>query len=134
MSAVRDMYEGLDFGNMTESEQRRHRNIQLNQHPDVLFRVYRRGHLHVLLFRPTDGLQWMRLFRDRHEHLFAQWTIRHRQIRDVISVSGQMEELEGFCDRFIQHLQGFQDNDDEIEELRARIRELELENRRLREQ
>ncbi|ROL52982.1 hypothetical protein DPX16_0106 [Anabarilius grahami] len=52
MSAVRDMYEGLDVGNMTESEQRRHRNIQLNQHPDVLFRVYRRGRLHVLLFRP----------------------------------------------------------------------------------
>ncbi|XDV28494.1 hypothetical protein PO909_031798 [Leuciscus waleckii] len=134
MAAVRDMYEGLNVGSMTEMEQKRHRDTQLNQHPDVLFRVYRRGRLHVLLFRPTNGCQWMQMFRDGHQNLFAQWSIRHvyQQVRDVINVSGSLEELQRFCDRFPDQLQEFHDSEEEIEDLRARIQDLELENRRLR--
>ncbi|KAI2647895.1 LARGE xylosyl- and glucuronyltransferase 2-B [Labeo rohita] len=144
MSAVRDMYEGLDVEDMSETAQKRHRETQLNQHPDVLFRIYTQGRLHVLLFRPTDDGWWINILRDEYRGISAQWTFKHaanQPIRHVMNLSGNRGELERFCNEFPHNLGTFNAHVQEpeilratIEELEARIRDLELENRRLRQQ
>lgn len=128
MAAVRDMYEGLDVEDMTEKEQKRHRETQLNEHPDVLFRIYRRDRLHVLLFRPTDDGWWINTLRDGYNGIFSQWTFKHavnQPIRHVMNLSGDRDELQRFCDEFPDNLETFKAHVQETEDLRTRIRNLE---------
>lgn len=158
MAAVRDMYEGVDVENMTPAEQKRHRETQLNQHPDVLFRINRKDRLHVLLFRPTGDSWWIDIIKENYGGIFAQWTFQHadnQPIRHAMNLSGNRDELQRFCDEFPDNLEAFRAHVQETEDLRAtiedlrekieddnaaiqdleeRIRELDLENRRLRQQ
>ncbi|KAF4101089.1 hypothetical protein G5714_017521 [Onychostoma macrolepis] len=127
MAAVRDMYEGLDVEDMTETEQKRHRETQLNEHPDVLFRIYRRDRLHVLLFRPSDDGWWIKKLRDGFNGIFSQWTFKHavnQPIRHVMNLSGDRDELQRFCDEFPVNLEEFNAHVQETEDLTARIRNL----------
>lgn len=158
MAAVRDMYEGLDVEDMTKTEQKRHRERQLHEHPDVLFRIYTRQHLHVLLFRPTDDGWWIKKLKDEYNGIFCQWTFKHavnEPIRHVMNLQGDRDELQRFCDEFPANLEAFNAHVQETEDLRAtirdlrvtieddsatiqdleeRIRDLELENRRRKQQ
>lgn len=131
MAVVRDMYEGLDVEDLTErekkTEQKIHRETQLNEHPDVLFRIYRRDRLHVLLFRPTDDGWWIKKLRDEYSGIFSQWTFQHavnQPIRHVMNLSGNRDELERFCDEFPHNLEACNAHVRETEDLTARIRNL----------
>ncbi len=158
MAAVRDMYEGLDVRDMTETEQKRHRETQLNEHPDVLFKIYCVGRLHILLFRPTDDGWWIKKLKDEYEGISAQWTFKHavnEPIRHAMNLSGDRDELQRFCHEFPANLEAFnahvqetedltariinltetvEDDRATIQDLEERIRDLELENRRQRQQ
>ncbi|XP_059420444.1 uncharacterized protein LOC132155750 [Carassius carassius] len=149
---VRDMYEPGD------ERTKAHRETQLNQHPDVLFRIYCEDGLHVLLFRPTDDGWWVNVIKDRYRGISAQWTFKHavnRPIRHAMNLSGDRDELQRFCDEFPgnleecrahvqetedlratieEHRTTIEDLRETIEDLEERIRDLDLENRRLRQQ
>ncbi|KAI2647898.1 V-type ATP synthase subunit D [Labeo rohita] len=117
MSAVRDMYEGLDVEDMSETAQKRHRETQLNQHPDVLFRIYTQDRLHVLLFRPTDDGWWINTLRDEYRGISAQWTFKHaanQPIRHVMNLSGNRGELERFCNEFPHNLGTFNAHEEQL--------------------
>ncbi|XP_026086248.1 uncharacterized protein LOC113061401 [Carassius auratus] len=136
MAAVRDMYEGVDVENMTPAEQKRHRETQLNQHPNILFRINRKDRLHVLLFRPTGDSWWINIIKENYGGIFAQWTFQHadnQPIRHAMNLSGNRDELQRFCDEFPDNLEAFrahvQENEDQrdqretIEDLRETIEE-----------
>lgn len=108
----------------------------LNLNPNVLFRIYKQNHLHVLLFRPTNGYWWITLLQNEYIGISSQWTFKHavnEPIRHSMNLSGKEDVLERFCQDFENNLQNANDADD-IEELHQRIQELQLENRRLQNQ
>ncbi|KAB5574642.1 hypothetical protein PHYPO_G00211360 [Pangasianodon hypophthalmus] len=147
MNRVRDMYEGVNPGDMTEAEKKAHIGRTLQNNPDVLFRIYQQDRLHMVMFRPSDPGEWMRLIQSRITNLSFQLT-RKRSANDIfkISMSGPQEHLDRFCqdfdqlyDEFMKKMQdggaAAQNNlEDEVEELKVRIRELELEIKKLRKQ
>nr|XP_001338885.3 uncharacterized protein LOC100001846 isoform X1 [Danio rerio] len=146
---VRDMYGEND------PRTKAHRDMQLNNNPNVLFRIYREGLLHILLFRPTANIFWRRLLQEEYQDITFQHTVEE-PIGHTMNLSGNREELERFCDNFRNNLQrannaenemvgnnledanlenaNNNNHDNEIEELQQRIRELELENTQLRQQ
>jgi len=145
IAVVRDMDEGLviEEGQDEEKARKQHRERQLNENPDILFRVYKEDEEipHVLLFRPTNDSWWIERLKYRYSGIFAQWTYKHADnepIRHVMNLSGDRIQLQRFCDEFPNNrLKSLGDNDEEaedlrgtIEDLRARIQDLELKNRR----
>lgn len=144
------MYEGLDIQQMTERQKELHRIDQVNQNPDVLFRIYSQGRLHILSFDATEKSWWMGLILTEYNRISAQWNIRHvnQPFRTMINLTGKAQDLEMFCDSFPNHLERCQeevneiqhrngrihDLEAEIQDLQGRIQDLELENRRRRQQ
>ncbi|KAF4071866.1 hypothetical protein AMELA_G00267810 [Ameiurus melas] len=136
---VRDMYEGVDPGEMTTRQKKAHRGRTLQMNPDVLFKIYQEEKLHVLLFSPTDDEEWMRVIQNRFPASFE--LTRRRAVHGrlpVINMSGPEEELERICARFDQLYKEVQENildgeaaqknlAAEIEELKLRIGKLEIE-------
>lgn len=148
MALVRDMYGGQDTSQWSKYRRKGHRNNQLDTHRDVLFKIYKPVHpptlenLCDLLFRPkSDPVHWMKLIRNRYDNITVQWTLRQvtAPLRNVISITGGSKELQRFCAEFPQNLEDVNataneipDNNEEeaerIQELEARIQELQLEN------
>ncbi|XP_060734708.1 uncharacterized protein LOC132851733 isoform X2 [Tachysurus vachellii] len=140
---VRDMYEGVDEHGMTEAQKKAHRDETLLNNPDVLFRIYRKGKLHVLLFMPTDTEEWKKVIQDRiQDRIDADPSVQLTERRDIkgdlpiINMSGPENHLEHICDIFDQLYNQVQENIQnraapqrnlvaEIEGLNVRIRELE---------
>lgn len=139
----RDIYGGEDATDWNDNRRKTYRDKQLDGNADVLFGVYKpvyptlRENLHSLLFRPErDPIWWMIIIRDKYTKLTVQWT--HRRVtgpaRDVINVSGKLENLEKLCCEFPNHLQEISNSpvrnspvDDHIEELIARFQDLQSE-------
>ncbi|XP_060734706.1 uncharacterized protein LOC132851733 isoform X1 [Tachysurus vachellii] len=140
---VRDMYEGVDEHGMTEAQKKAHRDETLLNNPDVLFRIYRKGKLHVLLFMPTDTEEWKKVIQDRiQDRIDADPSVQLTERRDIkgdlpiINMSGPENHLEHICDIFDQLYNQVQENIQnraapqrnlvaEIEGLNVRIRKLE---------
>ncbi|KAB5574643.1 hypothetical protein PHYPO_G00211370 [Pangasianodon hypophthalmus] len=149
---VRDMYEadlktkirGIDDKNKIEKIKKQYRDEKLKDNPDVLFKIYRKAKLHVLLFTPSHPVEWKRvIYKHTTLDTSVQLTVRRAVKGDlpIINMSGSEDELQYICDRFAQlynevrkYVQNPKAELDEIEELIARIRELELENKNLRRQ
>lgn len=55
---VRDMYEGVNRKDMTEPQRKAFRGEKLSTNPNVLFRIYRQGHLHILQFSSMYHIKW----------------------------------------------------------------------------
>lgn len=132
---VRDMYEelflpdNLTISDIEERGKKDHREKMLNQNPDILFRIYSKGKLHVLLFRPTNDSWWIRKLRDQYPGISSQWTFKHadnRPIRHVMNLSGKKVLLEHFCEMFPVNRDRALDHLEEVQELRRRIRNLNL--------
>ncbi|XP_060734697.1 uncharacterized protein LOC132851729 [Tachysurus vachellii] len=140
---VIDMYDGVDEDGMTETQKKAHRDETLQNNPDVLFRIYRKGKLRVLLFMPTHTVEWIIVIHDRIQDRretdpSVQLTER-RAIRGhlpIINMAGPENHLEHICDIFDQLFNQVQENirnraapqrnyAAEIEGLNVRIRELE---------
>ncbi|XDV28403.1 hypothetical protein PO909_031722 [Leuciscus waleckii] len=144
------IYRNLNATTWNENIRKTYRDNQLEENEDVLFGVYTpvfppiEKNPQCFLFRPKrDPIWWMTIIRKQNKKLTVQWTHRRATgpARDVINVSGKWEHLEIFCRKFPIHLQEINDNpagnnpvDDHIEDLTARIQDLQLENRRLRQQ
>lgn len=144
---VRDMYEGVDPGQMNERQKKAHRDRTLMRNPDVLFKIYQLGKLHVLLFTPKNNEEeWMRVIQDMFSDKLSNQLTRRRAVHGhlpVINMSGSEEELECVCDWFDQLDNEVQENvldgeaakkklaprniAAEIEEINLRIRKLEIE-------
>ncbi|XP_060780180.1 uncharacterized protein LOC132888166 isoform X2 [Neoarius graeffei] len=141
---VRNMYEGVNPAGMTEREKKKHRDETLLRNPDVLFRIYQQEKLHVLLFMQTNTEEWKKeIQKIIPPHVSLQLTERCEVKGDlpIFNISGQESELEWLCNRFVEHrnkvihnIQVAREQQDETEELRARVEELRLENNRLRGQ
>ncbi|KAK3522824.1 hypothetical protein QTP70_003764 [Hemibagrus guttatus] len=146
---VRDMYDGIDpieLKNMRKREKEAHIDQTLRNNPEVLFRVYKKGRLHMVILRTARPGLWMRVLHDRITiNLSFQMTKRRAEANIYkITMSGSQEQLQHICDDFNEIYDEVMENlpdegaaagnnpEDDVEELRARIRELELENRRLR--
>lgn len=155
MDLVRDMYGGGDPGRMNEPARKAHIERTLQENHDVLFRIYQFNpvrRLHMVIFRTAHPAEWMRVMQSRAAAPNQSFQLTKR--RDVnnfftITMSGRQEELQTLCEDFNQlHdqvMKSIQDEEaaaaatqgnpeDDVEELRERIRELELENRNLRGQ
>ncbi|XDV28499.1 hypothetical protein PO909_031803 [Leuciscus waleckii] len=107
----------------------------LNKNPDILFRIYRKGKLHVLLFRPTNDSWWITTLRDQYPGIFSQWTFQHadnQPIRHVMNLAGKKDLLERFCKMFLANRARALAHLEEVQELSATIQDLRLENRILR--
>lgn len=137
IAVVRDMDEGLVIeegqdDKKKEEERKQHRERQLIENPDILFRVYRQTELHVLLFRPTNDSWWIRTLRDRYPAISAQWTFQHavdQPIRHVMNLSGDRRRLQRFCDDFPNNrLTSLEDEDlrATVQDLRAAIEDLRV--------
>lgn len=105
--------------------------MQLDQHPDILFRIFLNERLHGLVFRSTNEGFWMRILRQYYPDISVQWNYKHADKQYVLSLFGDLIELQRFCDEFLQNLHV---DDGEVEALNARITELQLDNTRLRQQ
>ncbi|XP_060779041.1 uncharacterized protein LOC132887591 [Neoarius graeffei] len=129
---------------MTANERKKYRVEELSKNLDVLFRIYCTGRLHVLLFRPSSPDEWRRVIR---ENITTGPSFQLNTTRvvngdfPIINISGREPELETICKRFVElhnmvihNIQVARAQQDETEELRARVEELELENNRLRGQ
>ncbi len=141
------MYEGLHFVFFSKYEEKKekekHREKQLNEHPDVLFRIYCQSHLHVLLFRPTDDGWWIHKLKNEYRGISAQWTFKHavnKPIRHVMNLSGNRKELQRFCDDFPgnlracnAHVQETEDLRAEMEDLKEKVQKLILKNKNLKQ-
>ncbi|GAA6069250.1 uncharacterized protein LOC113534652 [Tachysurus ichikawai] len=138
---VKDMYDGVDPATL-EEPRKAHMNRTLNENPDVLFRVYKQGRLHMLFLRPTRPGVWMSVILQRITTSLSFQMTKRRAVDNIfkITMSGPGDELQRFCDEFEEIRRNMmldkgaaaQNNpEDDVEELRARIRELELENRTL---
>ncbi|ROL46155.1 hypothetical protein DPX16_0316 [Anabarilius grahami] len=117
----------IEEGQDEEKARKRHRERQLTVNPDILFKVYRREELHVLLFRPTNDIWWIRTLRDRYIGISAQWTFKHaddQPKRHNMNLSGDRSQLQRFCDDFPNNRLMSLDNVEEVEELRATIEDL----------
>lgn len=152
LNLVRDMYEGGNPVEMTGSQRKAHRNENLRNNPDVLFKVYQEGNLHMVFLSTTGPGVWMMKIQDRITTQLSFQMTKKRTENNIfkITMSGRQEELQHFCDDFHQlhdevmtitldegaatpnDPQDNDDGEDDVEELRERIRELELENRNLR--
>lgn len=146
----RRIYGREDARAWNSKRRKRYRDNQLDGNPDVLFGVFKPVYPTIkkkpqsFLFRPkSDPIWWMMVIRNQYENLTVQWTLRRvkEPVRDVITVSGKWEDLEEFCLKFSNHLQEINNNpvknspvDDHIEDLTARIQDLELENKKLTEE
>lgn len=142
---VRDMYEGVNPTKMTEQEKKAHIARTLHENPDVLFRIYCQGRLHMVLLRPTNPGEWTRVILSRITTNLSFQMTKKRGVNDIfkITMSGTQEELGRLCDDFdrlyVEVMTNSQDGgaaaqrnpEDDVEELRARIKELELENKKL---
>lgn len=133
---VRDMYEGDDY-----RKTKKYRDARLKENPDVLFRIYQKKKeekkLHVLLLMPSDPAVWTRvILNNTTTDKSFQLTVGRLQNGHlpVINMSGPEHELEQICDTFDQLYNRVMENMNEMEELNARIQELELENNNLRGQ
>lgn len=138
---VRDMYEGVNLGEMTEHQRKEHRDKILHENPDVLFRIFHQGKLHVLLFMPSNEEEWKKMIQSRIPPTVSFQLTERCAVRGrlpIIHMSGHEEALECICDSFdqlynevmenIQHGGATQRNiAAELEEVKMRIRELELE-------
>lgn len=145
---VRDMYEGVNPGEMSERDKKAHKERNLQRNPDVLFRIYQRGRLHMLLLRTAHAGEWMTAIQTRITTSQSFQLTKRRTVNNIftITLAGPQEELRRFCDEFDQLHDGVMESiqdggaaaqgnpGDELEELRQRIGELELENQRLRRQ
>lgn len=125
------------------SRRKTYRNNQLDQNADVIFAVFSPVHppnldkLHCLEFKPTsDPNLWMRFIEANYKKLTVQWTHRKvtEPVRDVITIYGKARDLGIFSKHFPNHLQEINNNHVDVEELRARIQELELQCRTLTRQ
>ncbi|XP_026990304.2 uncharacterized protein LOC113635204 isoform X2 [Tachysurus fulvidraco] len=141
---VKDMYEGDNQYGMTEAQKKAYRDKTLYNNPDVLFRIYKQGRLCVLLFMPTDTVEWKKVIqdkiRDRNRADPSVQLTERRAIRGhlpIIGMSGPENHLEYICDIFDQLYNQVQENIHyraaqrnyaaEIEELNVRIRDVEEE-------
>lgn len=134
---VRDMYEGVN------PDQKAHKERNLQDNLDVLFRTYRQGRLHMLILKTAHPVVWMTAVQTRIT-ISQSFQRKRHTVNNIftITLSGPQADLQRFCDEFDQlHdgvMQSIQDGGaaaqgnpgDELEELRQRIRELELENGR----
>ncbi|XP_060734704.1 uncharacterized protein LOC132851732 [Tachysurus vachellii] len=137
------MYDGVDEDGMNEAQKKAHRDETLLNNPDVLFRIYQQGRLHVLLFMPTDTEEWKKVIQDRiRDRSRADPSVQLTERRDIkgdlpiINMSGPEDHLEYICDIFDQLYNQVQENIQnraapqrnlvaEIEGLNVRIREPE---------
>lgn len=140
------MYKGGDPGEMTEPEKRAHTERDLRDNLDVLFRLYRQDRLHMLVFRTTHLVEWINVIQSRVTTNHSFQLTKRRGVNNLftITLSGSQEQLDSFCADFDQLydevMKSVQDGgaaaqrnpEDDVEELRQRIRELELENGKLR--
>ncbi|KAI5611354.1 hypothetical protein C0J50_4877 [Silurus asotus] len=104
----------------------------------------------MVMFRPSDPEEWTRLILRRTITNMSFQLTKKRATNDIfkISMSGPPKELVDFCEDFDQLygevMKNIQDggaaggaaatpddDDDDVEKLRERIRELELENKKL---
>ncbi|KAK3522823.1 hypothetical protein QTP70_003763 [Hemibagrus guttatus] len=146
---VRDMYDGIDpieLKNMNERERNVHIDQTLRNNPEILFKVYQQGRLHMVFFGTTRPGLWMRVLHDRITINLSFQMTRKRAEAEMykITMSGSQEQLQHICDDFNEIYDEVMNilkdegtaagnnPEDDVEELRARIRELELENRMLR--
>nr|XP_009291645.1 uncharacterized protein LOC100001846 isoform X3 [Danio rerio] len=126
---VRDMY-GED-----DPETKTHRDMQLNNNPNVLFIVNE----HLLLFRPTANIFWIQLLQEEYQDITSQWTFKCTNLPDLalhhtMNLSGNRKALQRFCNNFRNNLQRANNYKNEIEELQQRIQDLQLVNTQLQQQ
>lgn len=149
---VRDMYEGVNFFELTSNQRKEHRDRTLHKNPDVLFRIYKEERLHVLLFMPTNAEEWKKVIQDRIQDRTNRPTDPSFQLTErrsvngylpIINMSGPEHHLEHICDSFDQLYNQVQENirnrastqrdfAAEILEINVRIREVQEEIQRLR--
>ncbi|KAG7333528.1 hypothetical protein KOW79_003663 [Hemibagrus wyckioides] len=106
---VRDMYEGVNFFELTSNQRKEHRDKTLHKNPDVLFRIYKEERLHVLLFMPTNAEEWKKVIQDRIQEctnrpIDPSFQLTERRSVNgylpIINMSGPEHHLEHFCDSF----------------------------------
>ncbi|KAK2894396.1 hypothetical protein Q8A67_011625 [Cirrhinus molitorella] len=100
-NVVRNMYEEVNPKDMTEAGRRRWRRKKLSKNPDVLFRIYRQGHLHMLQFRSAYYDGWVRCLKSYSEIIFQRLPFNDH----AFSLCGPSDELERFCDNYQKSLQ-----------------------------
>lgn len=97
----------MNFNNTTDMDPAE-RRIRLQNNPNVLFPIERRGQLHILQFNPADALDnWLKTIQDRvyENNLSVQVNIRNLERAPnervtTIQLSGNLGELQRFLTSF----------------------------------
>lgn len=145
INRVRDMYDGFNPGEMTKKHLKKlrkaHRDKTLQENPDVLFRIYQDEKLHVLLLKPSNDEEWMKAIQNRISPTQSFQLTKRCAVKGdlpIINMCGAIDTLEIICEEFDQLYNVVMENiqlgeaaassrEAEIDELKIRIRELEVE-------
>ncbi len=96
---VRDMYEGVNREEMTEAQRKTFRSEKLSTNPNVLFRIYKKGHLHILQFSSIHYDEWVLCLKS------YQINFQHLITLNVFSLCGPSSKLQRFCDEYNENLE-----------------------------
>lgn len=97
---VRNMYEDKNPKDMTEAQRKKFRREKLSKNPDVLFRIYRQDHLHILQFSSVYYDEWVHCLK------YCRINFQHFTCNGhAFSLCGPSDELETFCHSYQKILQ-----------------------------
>ncbi len=97
---MRDMYEGVNHEEMTEPQRKTFRSQRLSTNPNVLFRIYKQGHLHILKFRSIHFGAWVERLKSNRLIKF-----QHNFICHMFSLYGPSGELQKLCNEYNENLE-----------------------------